>query len=90
MSVLIKKDDDEDDYMSSSILLQIKDVRPGVASAQERRRIEIYERTKEANERNRKAQDKTSIEIEKREEGLETPIGQDTKGTPQHAHPVPH
>lgn len=74
--------DSEDDYMSDSLLAQISDVRPGVATtAAARRRIELCKYAEEAQEDNkRKQKPRAEIEKERRDEALQKPIDDQSKG----------
>ncbi len=76
-------DDDDDDYMSESFMGKLADVRPGVSGniQSHRRQLRIDAERDEANERNRQRMpSKMELEKIKRDEALNTPIGQDTKG----------
>ena len=70
--------DEDEDYMSDVFLQQSANVKPGLLTNAQKRKIKGKERQEEHQVSKKKKL--TVVETEKREEGLATPISQDNKG----------
>ncbi|KAL3083088.1 hypothetical protein niasHS_010890 [Heterodera schachtii] len=72
---------DDEDYMSSAFLAKVEDVKPGVGTGREGRRIlRINANREEATERHRAEKSKVELERDRLIEGLNNPIRAESKG----------
>uniref|UniRef100_A0A914M1W1 Uncharacterized protein n=1 Tax=Meloidogyne incognita TaxID=6306 RepID=A0A914M1W1_MELIC len=74
---------DDEDYMSSTFMEKMNDVKPGVNSSRiAQRSLKIHANRLAAEERqqNEKPKNREQMEKNRREEGISKPIGSDSKG----------
>ncbi|CAK5025831.1 unnamed protein product [Meloidogyne enterolobii] len=74
---------DDEDYMSSTFMEKMNDVKPGINSSRiAQRSLKIHANRLAAEERqqNEKPKNREQMEKNRREEGISKPIGSDSKG----------